>query len=120
MQSRPMLGKEPCVNSGVSAQTKLNAMEMNTASNMVFKVSNATVQGNPFTEKVSLTKQLFLMPAKALSCCYELVNPLDLINIITSWLSQSVHNDKPRPLNNKLARFHSKAIPQISVYGYLQ
>lgn len=120
MQSRPMLGKEPCVNSGVSAQTKLSAMEMNTASNMVFKVSNATVQGNPFTEKVSLTKQLFLMSAKILSCCYELANPLDLIDIITSWLWQSAHNDKSRPLNNKLTRFHSKAIPQISVYGYLQ
>lgn len=119
-QSRPTLGKEPCVNSEVSAQTKLSAMEMNTASNMVVKVSNATEQGNPFTEKVSRTKQPFLTSAKLLPRRYELARPLDLINIITSWLSQSAHNDKLRPPNNKLTRFHSKAVPRISVYGYLQ
>lgn len=119
MQLRPTLGKEPCVNSEVSAQTKLSAMGMNTASNMVVKVSNATAQGNPFTEKVSLPKQPFLTSAKLLPRCYELARPLDLINIITSWLSQSAHNDKLRPLNKKLTRFHSKTVPRISVYGYL-
>ena len=119
-QSRPTLGKEPCVNVEVSVQAKLSTMEMDTTSNMVLNVSSTTAQGNLFTEKVSLTKQPFPTSPKLLPRRYELASPLDLINIITSWLSQSAHNDKLRPLNNKLSWFYSKAVPRISVLRYLQ
>lgn len=116
----PIIGKKSCVNSGVSAQTKLSTSEIKTVSNTVVKVSNASAKGYALTEKVSLTKQPFLTSSKLLPRHYEFASPLDLINIITSWLSYFAHNDKLRPANNELTLFHSKAVPQITVYGYLQ
>lgn len=115
---KPTLKKEPCINSGSSAQARTSATAMKTTSDVVDNASNATAQHILLTEK--LTKQLFLVFPKPLPHRYEYASPLDLIDIISSWLSKCVYNDKLRVRNNELTWFHSKAVPRISVHEYLQ
>lgn len=91
---------------------------MNKMSNVIMNVSNDTVQG--CTKKESFIKQPFLISSKLFPCRYEFANPLDLINLISSWLSQSAHNDKLRGGSNKITQFHSKTVPRISVREYLK
>ena len=120
-QSRQTLAKEPCVNWRVSVQAETSSTAaLNTTSNRIANVSNVTVQSDLFTANESPKKNPFWMPPKLLPLRYELVNPRDLIIMITRWLSLCAHNDKIGVGNAKLTPFRSKAVPRISVYGYLR
>lgn len=116
--SKPTQEKEPWINPGSSAQARTGATAIKTTSDVVDNASNATAQHILFTEK--FTKQPFLVFPKPLPHSYEHASPLDLTNILSSWLSKYLYNDKLRVRNNELTWFHSKAVPQISVREYLQ
>lgn len=120
MQSSSTLRKEPCLNSRVPAQARIQAAAMNPSADVIVNELIDTAEGNPFTEYKSFIKQPFLMYSRLLPYCYEFASPLDITVLISNWLSQSLHDNKLKLGDNKLTCFHSKSVPQISICGYLQ
>lgn len=111
---------EPYIKPEAETQPQTGTTTIGTTQKVVVNTSKASPHTQFAATDELWVKQSVVTCPIFLPQRYEHANPLDLVTVISTFLTQLICDNEVPLETHKLTRFHSKTVPQMSIYGYLE